>query len=513
MMDLFRVTSTSSDAELISAARSGDQRANGLLAERHAPSALRLARLLAPGPAEAGDTVAETLARVLDAIRRGVGPSEAFRPYLLTAIRRVTLDRVVSQHSLPSPGAEIATPAVPSADVIGASLERSLTVQAYRSLPERWAAVLWHAEIEQARPAELARLFGTSADDVTELADRAREGLRRAYLQIYGSVRTQPECRQVAGKLRDYARDRLSRPEQFRVIGHLTWCRACSTAHAELTGIVDGLRGMVARAVLGEHVTDYLEQGDSAQAAGTRPRLRRMGRLIARPVVLSVVACLAVAAIGLPTARLVGRHFLSPPPSRIAPPAALDPPGAAGPNMTRAAARARQTRTIRRSRRPGSLVPRPPASFSFSAAPSPTAPVTASPAPSPSPTSLRSLGAAGSAKLAVTIVMSGLLSLGAVDLIAIDVSDPGTAATAAVSVSMSLPTGISLQGLGPSSSGWTCSGATCHHGPIAAGAASTVSFQVAVVSLVGCGSTITASAVSGPRSASGSSPADTSCGT
>ncbi len=262
MMDLFRVTSTSSDAELISAARSGDQRANGLLAERHAPSALRLARLLAPGPAEAGDTVAETLARVLDAIRRGVGPSEAFRPYLLTAIRRVTLDRVVSQHSLPSPGAEIATPAVPSADVIGASLERSLTVQAYRSLPERWAAVLWHAEIEQARPAELARLFGTSADDVTELADRAREGLRRAYLQIYGSVRTQPECRQVAGKLRDYARDRLSRPEQLRVIGHLTWCRACSTAHAELTGIVDGLRGMVARAVLGEHVTDYLEQGD-----------------------------------------------------------------------------------------------------------------------------------------------------------------------------------------------------------------------------------------------------------
>lgn len=195
MTDRFRVTSTSSDAELISAARSGDARAYDLLGVRHAQAALRFAGLLAPSPAEAGDIVAETLARVRHAIRSGAGPSEAFRPYLLTGIRRVVLDRA---HSQRSPGAEIAIPGAPFVDLTAASLERSLTVKAFRSLPERWAAVLWHAEVEHARPAELALLLGTSADAVAGLTDRAIDGLRQAYLQIYRSVRRQPECRRVA---------------------------------------------------------------------------------------------------------------------------------------------------------------------------------------------------------------------------------------------------------------------------------------------------------------------------
>ena len=199
MTDRFRVTSTSSDAELISAARTGDTRAYGLLRERHASAALRFARLLTPSPAEAGDTVAETLARVRHAIRSGAGPSEAFRPYLLASIRRVTLDRLHSQHGQQLPGAEITIPDAPPVDATGASLERSLTVKAFRSLPERWAAVLWHAEIEHARPAELALMLGTSADQVAELTERALDGLRQAYLQIYLSVRVQPACRRMAG--------------------------------------------------------------------------------------------------------------------------------------------------------------------------------------------------------------------------------------------------------------------------------------------------------------------------
>src|ERR1022692_2368302 len=486
MTHRFRVTSTSSDAELISAARSGDAQAYDLLRERHAPAALRLARLLTPSSAEAGDTVAEALARALHAIRSGAGPSEAFRPYLLTGIRRVTLDRVRSQHGQSSPGKEIATAGAPSADVTGASLERSLTVKAFRALPERWAAVLWHAEVERAKPAELARLLGISAGEVAELTERALQSLRQAYLQIYLSVRVQPGCRRVAGKLGDYVRNGLSQHEQLQVAGHLTRCRDCGTAQAELAGIDAGVRGMVARAVLGEQVTGYLGQNDSAMAAGARTRLRRMRSLILRRPVLAVVACLAVAAIVLPAVSVMDRRLWSSPLSpRIVPPAAVSPHGAPRPDIraTSAVAPASYVRSGRRIPRPGSHVPRPPGSPSVSAAPSPTASVTAS----PSPTSLRSSAVAESAELTVSIIVSAPLSLGAVDLVAVDVYDPGTAATAAVSASMSLPAGISLQGPGPSSSGWTCSGTSCRHGPIAAGTASTVSFRVRVVSLVGCG--------------------------
>ena len=37
--------------------------------------------------------VAETFAKILDLLHRGGGPDDAFRPYLLTAIRRVAYDR------------------------------------------------------------------------------------------------------------------------------------------------------------------------------------------------------------------------------------------------------------------------------------------------------------------------------------------------------------------------------------------------------------------------------------
>jgi RNA polymerase sigma factor (sigma-70 family) len=519
MTERFRVTSTSSDAELISAARSGDPRAYDLLRERHAPAALRFARLLTPSPADAGDTVVETLARVLHAIRSGAGPSEAFRPYLLAGIRRVTADRThtkQTQHAHQAqvpPGAEVAVPGAPSVDMTGASLERSLTVKAFRALPERWAAVLWHAEVEHGRPAELARMLGTSANDVAELRARAIEGLRQAYLQIYRSVRTQPECRRVAGKLGDYVKNALSQPAQRQVTGHLSRCRDCSTAHAELAGIKAGLRGMVARAVLGEQVNDYLAPADSAMAAGMRARLHRVRALIVRRTALPVAACLAVAAIGLPAAGVIFGHLSSlPVRPRALPPAAGTPRGESGPDIRviGTANPARRAVSSRRSSPAGSRPPRPQDSSSVSPAPSPARSLT--PSPTPSPSTIRSSTAAGSARLSLNVVVSGPLSLGAADLVAVDVYDLGTAGTAEVSASISLPAGISLQGPGPSSSGWTCSATSCQHSPLAAGAASTISFRVLVVSLVGCGSVVTASAVSGAASASGSSPADPSCG-
>src|SRR5260370_35962871 len=90
-------TARLSDAELISAVRAGDQAAYGTLYERHAGAARRLAGQYLPGAADADDVVAETCARVLRVIRRGRGPEEAFRPYLLASVRRVAIDQLRSQ--------------------------------------------------------------------------------------------------------------------------------------------------------------------------------------------------------------------------------------------------------------------------------------------------------------------------------------------------------------------------------------------------------------------------------
>jgi len=52
-----------------------------------------LARQLVRNRSEADDVVAETFAKILDLLHRGGGPDDAFRPYLLTAVRRAAYDR------------------------------------------------------------------------------------------------------------------------------------------------------------------------------------------------------------------------------------------------------------------------------------------------------------------------------------------------------------------------------------------------------------------------------------
>jgi len=76
------------DTDLIAASRAGDAAAYDTLYRRHVASAHSLARQLVRNRAEADDVVAETFAKILDLLHRGGGPDDAFRPYLLTAVRR-----------------------------------------------------------------------------------------------------------------------------------------------------------------------------------------------------------------------------------------------------------------------------------------------------------------------------------------------------------------------------------------------------------------------------------------
>src|SRR3954451_19018345 len=81
------------DAELISAVRGGDSDAYGELFARHVDAARRLARQLT-GPADADDLVSDAFTKVLTVLQRGGGPDLAFRAYLLTAVRRLHLDKI-----------------------------------------------------------------------------------------------------------------------------------------------------------------------------------------------------------------------------------------------------------------------------------------------------------------------------------------------------------------------------------------------------------------------------------
>ncbi|WP_187346213.1 zf-HC2 domain-containing protein, partial [Cellulosimicrobium sp. CUA-896] len=124
-----------------------------------------------------------------------------------------------------------------------AVLERSMTVRAFRELPERWRSVLWYTEVEGMGARETGALLGMSAQAAAALAYRAREGLRRAWVQAHLSTDgVPPGCRWTVEHLGDHVRGALSGAARDRVEEHLAGCLSCTALAAELDDVASRLR-------------------------------------------------------------------------------------------------------------------------------------------------------------------------------------------------------------------------------------------------------------------------------
>ncbi|MDF2978295.1 MAG: hypothetical protein K0S40_3023 [Actinomycetospora sp.] len=268
-----------SDAELIARlrGRGADQDSTAAFATlyaRHHDAARALARQLARSPADADDLVAGAFTRMLEVLRAGRGPTEAFRAYLLTSVRHLAYDRTRAERRLDLTddlagvhGADPEVTVVPFTDTALAGLERTLAAQAFATLPERWQAVLWHLEVEGDSPADIAPLFGLTPNAVSALGYRAREGLRQAYLQEHlaaGSGRWDRRHRDTGERLGAYTRGGLSRRDAQRVEVHLAECDECRALADELREVNSGMvRAVVAPLVLGAGLVGYLSSRGS----------------------------------------------------------------------------------------------------------------------------------------------------------------------------------------------------------------------------------------------------------
>lgn len=248
-----------SDAALISRIREGDDAAYGTLYERHLPAARGLACHLA-GRDAAEDAVQDAFAKVLSVLKRGGGPDSGFRPYLLTAVRRTVYDRQRADRRVHhTDDIEAYEVGEPFDDPAVEALERSMVARAFLSLPERWQTVLWHTEVEDGRPADVAPILGLTANGAAALAYRAREGLRQAYLQMHlDGLDPADACRPVLDKLGAYVRDALPGRDSRRVGRHLDGCKRCKGLHGELAQVNTALRDVIGPLVLGSASTAYL---------------------------------------------------------------------------------------------------------------------------------------------------------------------------------------------------------------------------------------------------------------
>ncbi|MBK1784443.1 sigma-70 family RNA polymerase sigma factor [Prauserella cavernicola] len=237
-----RVTGSDEPA-LLARLRFGEDAAFGELFELHAAAVRRLARGLASDASEAEDITAETFFRVLQAVRRGNGPRDNVRAYLLTVARRVSWEWHGARRDVPVTDDELTSRVGVSADYQNRTAEATLITRAFSNLPERWKTVLWQTEVEGVQPANAAAHFGLSANATAALARRARLGLRAAYLQAHLAVnRSSDGCRTVVEKLGGYTAGSVTGSEARKIKAHLVTCASCRTTHDELRDVCSSLR-------------------------------------------------------------------------------------------------------------------------------------------------------------------------------------------------------------------------------------------------------------------------------
>jgi RNA polymerase sigma factor (sigma-70 family) len=335
-----------SDEQLLHAARTGDGEAFAALWTRHSPAALRAASQFRHG-GEPDDLVAEAYTRILAAVRQGKGPSGAFRPYLLVTIRNLATRVARSTREEATDDLESFETAEFPADPAVAALDRSLTVHAFRSLPERWQTVLWYTAVEGMSPREAASLLGLSANSTAALAHRAREGLREAWIQAHvNDESSSPECRWMLGNMGRHTRRELPVRHRERADEHLSWCQKCMIVSEEIDDVSSRLAIIMIPLLLGGAAgTGYLAalhgvgSATAAQAAsspaGTVTATTRgttttggavAGGTTAR-VVAASIAAVVVIATGTWGAIALTSHSETTPPARVdaaAPPAPTD---------------------------------------------------------------------------------------------------------------------------------------------------------------------------------------------
>ncbi|MFI6816679.1 sigma-70 family RNA polymerase sigma factor [Nonomuraea sp. NPDC050328] len=457
--------------------RTGNASAYGELYQRHVAAARALARHLVKGDAEVEDVVAESFTKILDLVGRGGGPESGFRPYLLTVVRRTVYDRSrVESRQVTTGEIEEFDPGVPFVDPALTGLEKSLVAKAFLSLPERWRAVLWHTEVEDAKPAEVAPLLGLSANGVAALAYRAREGLRQAYLQMHLAATPQQACRPVLGKMGAHVRGGLARRESRQVEDHLGDCLECRSVFLELSDVNRGLRVIVGPLIVGPAFGGYcaglLKGGGAAGGANLLKAfgwIRRAPKHQQAAMAGGTAAAVAAAAIlMLVSGEEPVKHR---PPAVQAMPSAIPQP-------------------------PPPVAEPPPRPEPPPAEPTPAPPPPASPARKP-----------GAARLRATIDPLGALVRSHPGIVAVRLRNEGRGPSKNVVALVDLPPGVTLvpaarRGMaaapaggmvGPvpamadpvgTVDGWSCrpygEGARCARGPLGAGRATAVFLRVLV---------------------------------
>ncbi|WP_223944646.1 sigma-70 family RNA polymerase sigma factor [Arthrobacter sp. StoSoilB20] len=295
-----------SDGHLIGLVRAGELSAFDGLYERHISIASTVAKRNVDNPSDAEDVVAEAFQAVLQSLVAGKGPDTFFRAYLLSTVTRLSHQRNrKAGRVLPSSDESVLDQMLPNSDSAVSAFESHTVAKAFRALPERWQAVLWYLDVERMKPAAVAPILGLSANAVSALALRAREGLRRHYLQFHIADQPDDGCAAFVTKLGNFLRGGLSTATERKVREHLNGCSKCTAALAELKDVENSMRVVLLPLVTGIPAAAWAVHGGGLGVLGGMAPTKAVFAVpaLAKPAVMAIIAAagvgLALGAVGI----------------------------------------------------------------------------------------------------------------------------------------------------------------------------------------------------------------------
>lgn len=310
-----------SDAELTRTIRASDRRSDSAhealeeLYRRHRPAVLAYARTCCRDMHTAEDLVSEAFTRTLQAVHAGHGPEYAWRPYLLSVVRRTAADWAATTGRTDlSPDfahwLETASTEDGGEEHALRQEDNALIVRSFRALPERWQSVLWHTIIEGESAEQVGTLLGIGPSGVGSLAARARDGLREAYLSAHIESGDSVQCRHFSLPLA--AAIRRGRRPNKDLARHLDQCPRCRRSVMDLTDLNARMRLVLPGALLGWAAPSYfasrMAHAGTAGGAGNalqhlaKSKFNTLGARVAAATVATVAVggFLLVTAIGDP---------------------------------------------------------------------------------------------------------------------------------------------------------------------------------------------------------------------
>ncbi len=237
------------DGELLAAYRLGDNDAVAELYRLHYQRAVSQALLLVSNRDVAEDVASEAFVRVLEAIRKGKGPTVSMGHYLGTSVRSVAALRGRSKETaIDSEMLGVLITDTAERDVPPDAAEAS---SAFSQLPERYQRVIWLKDVEGMTTGRAAAELKQPPISVTMLYRRARHKLRVNYLDECVAATESTVCAEIMPLLSSYVLRSLGKKQTVVVEAHLSGCASCPVVARNLENVSDRFLATLPPAAIG----------------------------------------------------------------------------------------------------------------------------------------------------------------------------------------------------------------------------------------------------------------------